>query len=167
LFAEEQERIRRERNGARKQTEHLSFKHERVLEALDTALAMTDDIQQAYVQAGPGERRLFNQGLYERLEISEEEVVGDKVAEPFDRLLALKPSGNEATEDLAHLDWDSGKTPKAAPGSIEAALSLLGNARTPDQFSKVGGSNVEKLVELGGFEPPTSWVRSNGAKSER
>ena len=36
--------------------------------------------------------------------------------------------------------------------------------RTPD-LVLVGGSNVERMVELGGLEPPTSWVRSRRSPS--
>jgi site-specific DNA recombinase len=93
LFADEQARISRERIGATKAIEQLSVKHEQVLDALDDALALTDDIQMAYIQARPQERRLLNQAFFERLEIDAEDVAGDQRAEPF--------------ADLAHLDWSS------------------------------------------------------------
>jgi hypothetical protein len=55
LFAEEQGRIRRERVAAEKRIESLSVEHDQVLKTLDLALAMTEDIQAAYVQAEPQE----------------------------------------------------------------------------------------------------------------
>ena len=53
LFAEEQTRIRQERVAAEQRIDGLSIEHEQVLKALDLALAMTDNIQAAYIQAGP------------------------------------------------------------------------------------------------------------------
>jgi site-specific DNA recombinase len=151
LFDSEQERIKRERIGAAKRIEHLSVEHDDVLTALNQALELTDDIQRAYCLAGPQERRLFNQGFFSNgLKIDKEEVVGEELAEPF--------------AQLAHLgqDWDK-RSPKQQLPAIEALAG--GKAKTSDPFVEVGGLNVEALVELGGFEPPTSWVRSSRAKS--
>jgi len=89
LFADEQARIRRERTAAQKRIDSLDVEYDQVVKALDLALAMTNDIGHAYAQAGPQERRLLNQGLFERLEIDSEEMVGEQLAEPFDRLLSL------------------------------------------------------------------------------
>jgi site-specific DNA recombinase len=129
LFAEEQTRIQRERVAATKQIEQLSLKHDQVLKALDLALAMTDDIQAAYVQAGPQERRLLNQGLFERLEIDGERVVNDQDAEPF--------------EQLRHL----------AEGWDESIYVPRPKAKTPASVARNRGLNVESLVPLRGFEP--------------
>ncbi len=136
LFSDEQKRISRERVGATKRIEQLSLGHEKVLDALDVALALTDDMQAAYCQASPQERRLLNQAFFERLEIDKEEVVGDQVAEPFDRLLALGRG------------WSK---PARAPS--EATAPSLGNAETPGPISRTGGLNLETLVPLRGFEP--------------
>ena len=146
LFASEQERIRRERIGATKQVEHLNVKHGDVLAALDLALELTVDIQRAYYRAGPQERRLFNQGFFERLEIDNEEVAAEQLAEPFGQLAGLARGWGEGTPNTA---------------GVEA----IGKAKTSDPISEVGGLNVESLVELGGFEPPTSWVRSRRSAS--
>ncbi len=149
LFTSEQERIRRERVGLTRRIENLSIEHEDVLVALDQALELTDDIQRAYMQAGPQERRLFNQGLFERLEIDTEEVATEKLAEPFAQLARLGQN------------WDN--SPSRQLPSAEAVAG--GKAKTSDPIAEVGGLNVEKLMELGGFEPPTSWVRSKGSVS--
>jgi hypothetical protein len=118
-----------------------------VLVALDQALELTDDIQRAYRLAGPQERRLFNQGLFERLEIDKEDVASGELAEPFAQFARLGQG------------WDSGSSMRrfAAP---RAEVMAGGETKTSDPIAEVGGLNVEKLVELGGFEPPTSWVRS-------
>jgi site-specific DNA recombinase len=129
LFAEEQERIRRERIAANKRIENLDVEYDRVQKALDLALALTDDIQRAYAQAGPQERRLLNQGLFERLEIDSEEVVADQLAEPFAQLASLGQNWNGP--------------------DVEANSQ----AKTPGSLARTGGLNVESLVPLRGFEP--------------
>jgi DNA invertase Pin-like site-specific DNA recombinase len=141
LFASEQERIKRERIGATKRVEHLSVEHDNVLAALDLALDLTIDIQRAYLLAGPQERRLFNQGIYKSLEIDDEQVADVERAKPFDQLASLAQ------------DWN-GKTAEQPAIGTEATATR--KAKTSDPISEVGGLNVESLVELGGFEPPTS-----------
>ena len=53
--------------------------------------------------------------------------------------------------------------PQGTDGSARV-LAAVGapapDTRTGDPFAKVAGSNVGRMVELGGLEPPTSWVRS-------
>lgn len=139
LFADEQARISRERIGATKTIEGLSVKHEQVLDALDDALALTADVQRAYIQAGPQERRLLNQAFFERLEVDAEEIDGDERAEPF--------------ADLAHLDWSRDETCNGAVPASEGASELACKAKTADPISEVGGSNVEVLVPGAGLEP--------------
>jgi site-specific DNA recombinase len=129
LFADEQARIRRERVSAGQRIESLSIAYEQVLRALELALAMTEDVQRAYTQAGPQERRLLNQGLFERIEIDSEEIVGDRPAEPFIQLQHLGRNWNGA--------------------SVEASSK----AKTPASPERNGGLNVESLVPLRGFEP--------------
>jgi site-specific DNA recombinase len=131
LFADEQERIRRERAAAEQRIETLDVEYDQVLNALDLALDLTADIQAAYRQAGAQERRLLNQGLFERLEIDSEEVVGGQLAEPF--------------AQLQHLgrDWH-GAAPEASA-----------KAKTPASAERDGGLNVESLVPPPGFEPGT------------
>ena len=128
LFAEEQERIRRERIAAEQRMAGLDVEYDRVLKTLDLALSLTDNIQAAYVQAGPQERRLLNQGRFSRIEIDREEVVGAQLAEPFDQLHHLGQG------------WDNG---------AEASSKV----KTPTSVSRDRGLNVESLVPLRGFEP--------------
>jgi site-specific DNA recombinase len=143
LFADEQARISRERVGATKRIEQLSFKHEQVLVGVDLALALTDDIQRAYCLAGPQERRLFNQAFFEWLKIEDEEVVEQQLAEPFKQLSAVASE----TQDSALAGWDwREKEPADAP-----KLALA--AEIPGSFSETGDSHVLSLVPLRGFEP--------------
>jgi site-specific DNA recombinase len=129
LFAEEQARVRRERADLERRIDGLNVAHDDVLKALDLALAMTGDIQRAYIQAGPQERRLLNQGLFERLEIRSEEVASDQPTEPFSQL-----------NHLAR-DWSS------------SGVKASSQDETPASFERDGGLNVESLVPLRGFEP--------------
>ena len=128
LFAEEQERIRHERIAAEQRMDSLDVEYDRVLKVLDLALSLTDNIQAAYIQADPQERRLLNQGRFERLEIDHEEVVATQLADPFAQLRSLGQG------------WED---------SVEASSK----AKTPGPISKTGGLNVESLVPLRGFEP--------------
>ncbi len=144
LFAEEQARISRERTGATKRIEQLSLKHEQVTETLDVALDLTKNIQRAYYQADPQERRLFNQAFFEWLKIEDEEVVAEQLAEPFEQLSTV---ASEA-QDSAMAGWDWSGEERAA-GLPELALT----AETPGPIPRTGGSHVSSLVPLRGFEP--------------
>jgi site-specific DNA recombinase len=88
LYDEEQSRIARQREAAEAISERLLLQFDDIKETLDLALALTDDIQAAYIQASPTVRRLFNQALFEWLKIDSEEVSEAKLAEPFSDLLA-------------------------------------------------------------------------------
>jgi hypothetical protein len=66
----------------------LDVKHETLLETLDVALSLTENIRAAYCVADPTERRLFNQAFFERLEVDSEEISGHQLAEPYAQLLA-------------------------------------------------------------------------------
>ncbi len=92
------------------------------------ALKLLTDSSAAYLDAGPNERRAWNQAFFTRLFVKplegRPEIAGAELTEPFGALLA---------EDLAkHLQ----KLPRE-PAALRA-----------------DGSNVKALVELGGLEPP-------------
>jgi site-specific DNA recombinase len=144
LFAEEQARIHRERQAAEQLLERYQIDHERIVETLDTALKLTDNIQAAYENATPTERRLFNQAFFERIEIDTEEITDHTLNDPFQQIATV-----------ARLNGR--KRPAAATAGRKA--------RTPAASSKDGGSYLNAVVELGGFEPPTSWVRSRRSPS--
>ena len=83
IFAEEQNRIRRERVAADQLLRRYEIKYDTILDTLDLALELTDNIQAAYLQADPTERRLLNQAFFERIEIDSEEINDHTLAEPF------------------------------------------------------------------------------------
>lgn len=89
---------------------------------------------------------MLNQGRFERLEIDAEEIADEQLAEPFKQLAHLTESWER--DDSAGIEAIAGR-----------------KAKTSDPVSKVGGLNVAKSMELGGFEPPTSWVRSRRSAS--
>lgn len=140
LFAEEQARIRRERAGAEQRMGELSVDHGRILDALDAALSLTEDMQQAYVNAGPQERRLLNQAFFKRLEIDAEEVVGWELAEPFASLRGQSQPSPDLGSELAGLEqaWDSSPARKA---------------RNSGSILRADGSDFGNLVRLNGVEP--------------
>ena len=111
IFAEEQQRIRRERVAADELLRRYEIKQEAILETLDHALNLTKSVQAAYLQADDVERRLLNQAFFERIEIDSEEITGHELAAPFAQLAA--PGLAEALEGAA-----------AAPGKPKP-LALL------------------------------------------
>jgi site-specific DNA recombinase len=159
LFAEEQARIRRERAGAERQVDELSVDHDHILDALDAALSLTDDMERAYVAAKPQERRLLNQAFFRKLEIDDEEVVGYELAEPFASL-----NGHDVPSpdtELAHLEQSWGKTPARPRGRMAGPCAEARKTKTPGPFSRAEGSNVAKLVRLRGVEPPRSCLHTD------
>jgi site-specific DNA recombinase len=64
IFAEEQRRIRRERVAADQLLQRFEINHEDILETVEHALELTDNIQAAYLKADPTERRLLNQAFF-------------------------------------------------------------------------------------------------------
>ena len=170
LFAAEEARIRRERIAANELVARLDVKHDLLLETLDIALGLTEDIQAAYCRAEPTERRLFNQAFFERLEIDSEEISGRQLAEPFAQLLAhdliaetfrRQPGRGLAVAGAPGMPeaWASVEAPKEAGESRVLALSEAGAPRRGHEgtpaFEKVGGSDVSELVAEEGLEPPT------------
>jgi len=153
LFAEEQTRIRRERVGAEQTIATLDVEHRRVLDGLDVALKLLEDMQTAYVQAEPNERRLLNQAFFERIEVVDEKVVGFRFADPFGLLLG-QPKENESADDFFGRwseSWNIASeelvsTSDADTGSVEA--------KTSDPVVGAAGYNVESLVRAEGLEPP-------------
>jgi site-specific DNA recombinase len=139
LYNEEQHRIAREREAAEAIVERLSVQFDDIEETLELALSLTDDVQAAYLKASPTVRRLFNQAIFERIEVRDEDVAGVTLAEPFRDLLATDPF-DEAGEP-AHAAPQNDQTPgRMAQGSL------------------VAGSITGEVVGTAGFEPATSRV---------
>jgi len=155
LFAEEQQRIRRERIAAQKRQAELEVDHSQTLKTLDTALSLTDEIQTAYVLAKPTTRRVFNQAIYERIWIDREHVAGTQLASPFAEIHALDQhlpraaeTGAQPAPDAAAAQFDhwtlDGRTLRARARKKRTSTAILSR----------GGSNVEAMVRMRGLEPP-------------
>ena|SRR5579862_618933 len=133
IYAEEHDRVRAERAAAENLLSRYQLNEEETEKALDTALELTNNIQTAYLNADPLERRLLNQAFFKHLEIDTEEIADDELNPPFAQIHAL------ATLTRPQKRPQKGRTPAPA---------------------KAGGSYLPLMVELAGLEPATSWVRS-------
>jgi site-specific DNA recombinase len=182
-YDRQHERITRERVAAHKMIEKLTIDRDRLLRALNIALSMTKDIQAAYRQADPTQRRFFNQAFFERLEVDAIEIVGHTLSDPYAQLLAhdliedafeeptptIKPA-ETTTPDLPDDAWEAApidreteaEEPAREPdgrilAGVGAGPQAAGNAKTGD-LSKVAGYHVASMVELAGLEPATFWL---------
>ena len=136
LLRSEQDRLSTETSQAERHLEVAETSLTDVEDTLGKALDLLADCQHAYLSAPGHLRRQWNQALFERLVVYDERIGEAKVAEPFATLANPK---------------------------LPAALD--GKALTGRGASSGGGSSKGLLVELGGFEPPTSWVRSRRSAS--
>ena len=119
------------------------------------ALGLLDSIQAAYCQAKPNERRLLNQAFFEWLQISNEEVVGYVVAEPFSQLRGLGSADGDGSEAVkARLAETWSLEPEGARNAVLEPFAASQNAKTLVPSFGAEGSNVEALVRLRGVEPP-------------
>jgi hypothetical protein len=133
LFDEESHRLRKERAASEQQIETLGVDFRGLIANVELAVELASDLGSAYQRSGPTVRRLILQAFFEQLRVRSDDSVDAILSEPIRRVLSA---------DLAErLDW----------GPL--------NDRTPD-LVLVGGSSSDQMVELGGLEPPTSWVRS-------
>jgi DNA invertase Pin-like site-specific DNA recombinase len=131
LYNEEYERIKRERLQVEAIVSRLTLDHDDLQATLERALDLVgQDLQDLYLRAKPESRRLMNQAIFEYIWIDREEVQASQLANPIAELKAVARSRSEKD-----------------PASREETGSL------------VVGSIRTEMVELGGFEPPTSWVR--------
>jgi site-specific DNA recombinase len=131
------------------------------------ALARAGDCQTAYRDASATMRRQFNLAFFKRLVMDDEYGVTAELAEPFDVILGddlRLATAIKAEEDTRAIELARGLPTALAkdyneqhPREPERVLVGAGSTSTP---SKVGGCGLVNLVELGGLEPPTSWVRS-------
>ena len=153
LFKEEQQRIARELENARRQLQAVSLEFDTIEDNLNRALELARDCHAAYKAATPKVRRLFNQAFFEKIYIDDDGQVTHDLAEPFRTLLDPRlPS--ELSEEKGR------RTSSRKPRSDRWWLPE-DDKRTPR--SDVLGSNVSVLVPPEGFEPSTS--RSGGARS--
>ena len=143
VLADEQHRLEDEQHEAQRLLAATELHAADIDQRLDEALALTETPHAAYIASTPLERRLLNQAFFERLLIGEDsEVQGATLAPVYASLSAWHEPFGQAAPNTAISD-DAG--PQAA---------------NPGPLSGDQGLPLVPMVELGGLEPPTSWVRS-------
>ena len=164
LFGEEQARIRQERETADRLLESLNVKtgetEKMILEAID----LTTDIHAAYLMADVEQRRLFNQAIFERIEIDDEEIVAVRLTPQVAAIVShdLALTEKDPRPHVEHrpaavkndLEWLQGLFEKPKPEHSGVAPTGRQDERTSKPISGRGGSHVETMVRLRGVEPP-------------
>ena len=130
ILETQQTELGRKLVAARKQLSDAEGDVGRAEHGLRLAKECLHDSARTYREADPQTRRRWNQVFFTKIWIGPRGVVGAELTDEFGKLLA-----DELVEKLEKLPPE--------PGAFRA-----------------GGSNRAYLVELGGLEPPTSWVRS-------
>jgi len=139
-------KVQQERQQVTEQLIGIDNKLEVGFALLDAALTLMEDPAELYCQAGPNERRLLNQAIFERMYVDTDDTIEGVLAEPFAEL-------HEAERRLSGVE---GKTYKrtASPNGLATRADLLVAAILG------GGSNKNYLVEVMGLEPTTSTLRT-------
>ncbi len=132
---------------------------------LKRALARVGDCETAYREANDHVRRQFNLAIFERLLIGEDYAVTGVLAKPFDTLLGggLKQAAAEKSDEstrTAVRDALRQRREVIEAENEQRPQALLVGADSPTTPFEVVGWSQNNMVELGGLEPPTSWVRS-------
>ena len=152
VLANEQRRLEDEQQQAQRLLDAAELHAKDIEVALDGALAKTKTPHATYLASTPLERRLLNQAFFKRILIGEDsEVLGTSLTPVYDALAAWHdPLGQPRPLEAA---------PKPVPGAA-APESQGHEGANPDPLPRGQGLLLKPMVELGGLEPPTSWVRS-------
>lgn len=111
-------------------------------EAIELALCLLADPQCLYERLDDAQRRLLNQAFFDKLYIDVDGVSGVCLTEPIGPLVAAQEA----------LNADGATDPGCAAEGLSYGAGLLVTALG-------GGSSKPALVEVSGFEPPTSTLR--------
>jgi DNA invertase Pin-like site-specific DNA recombinase len=137
--------IQRERSQVAQQLEQTGERLAIGAALIEDALKLLHDPQGLYEQMAPEQRRLMNQAIYAKLYVYEDTGIDAVFNPPFDELLEAKQALTSAKPD--------GFRATNRPGTLAAVLLD-------------GGSNKRVMVEVTGFEPATSTMRTcAGARS--
>lgn len=137
LYRPEQERINREMTAIGDRLNMLRTEFEALEQNLDDAMALTANCYDAYLRAPDALRRTFNQAFFTRILITRDESVEGELAKPFATIITTAETNSGASPE--------GETPPA------------------EGFYKVTCSKETNLVDLRGFEPLTSSLRTKRA----
>lgn len=164
MLKSEMTRLTAEVGAAERELKEASAGMSELESQLTMALTIAGRCADAYQQAAPAIRRQFNQGFFKKLYIAEDGSVqeGD-LNQPF-AALRLGPEtadpGMGQTDDT-QIDTETfdddtaivdGQTRPS--GVLMTGGGGLGHTKTPGQTVLTGGSNIDYLAEVEGFEPP-------------
>ena len=130
---------------------------------LHTALELTEHCGEAYDAAPEHIKRMFNQALFEKILVIVDDTaeggitIQTQFRPPFDTLLGTEVRQAEAAWRLER----NTKKPAASSGLSHVAKGRLTKSRTA--FTQVNSLSKTLLVDLRGFEPLTSSMRTRRA----
>ncbi len=163
VYDEDRARILRKRENTEGVIASLRLRYRDIADTLDLAFeVLKGDLQECYLKADDTIRRLINQAIFKALYVCDEDITRADLTPPFAALRQFYNDLRAASSD--------GQDGKAAAVSRRQRADLAAESAkgpAPDRGTEpldVGLIN-EAMVELGGFEPPTSWVRSRRSAS--
>lgn len=142
---------------------------------IEASLALLENPYELYLEATDEVRRRLNQAIFERMFISDEKVSAVRLQEPHGHLFATEAAfqaaktglGNEAilAAFTAAFAASQGEKYKAAPrdGLVAPQRATTAWAYLFTADSTDGVSNKPSMVDLRGFEPLTSSMRTRRA----
>jgi site-specific DNA recombinase len=151
VLASEQQRLEDEKQQAQRLLDAAELHSQDIETMLDGALAKTKTPHATYLASTPLERRLLNQAFFKRILIGDDnEVLGTTLTPVYDAVAAWhEPLGQPRPLKAA-------QQPVSGAAPVRRGLQGAG----PDPVFGGQGLLLNPMVELGGLEPPTSWVRS-------
>jgi site-specific DNA recombinase len=158
----ETERLTREKNAATRAITGASRSVAELESVLDRALMIASNCAAGYLNAQtPAIRRMFNQGLFKALYISDQgDVDRFELREPFAMLMDRNLLNDLANERQANrapvVEVDGPETParRTRPSAVFENTFICPKTEQPDGGAVRLGSNVISLVREGGLEPP-------------
>lgn len=174
LFGEEQDRVRRERVAATMTLERLSLRADELREAIEASLGLVTDAELSYRLGDDQHRRLLNSAIFERIEISREDVEGSTKKPPFSEYAAIAAANEGETARSTTKTAGTRRRRASAKDSNPAARRTPRNAEgapcgAPSNSSwgtaplAVDGSSFVNMVgETGSIAPCAEGNRRTG-----
>jgi site-specific DNA recombinase len=136
--------IRRQRDQISSQLDQTGERLALGVQLIENALILLDDPQGLYERMAPEQRRLLNQGIFEKLYVFEDKVTKAVFNPPFDELMQVR--GVKAVNGGRRKESPAAETAGNSRGSHSGPLAtaLFGD-----------GSTKRVMVELQGLEPWT------------
>ena len=142
---------------------------------IDSFLELLTDIRGLYIASSDEVRRSLNQAIFNNLYVANDDVIGDDVKQPLRELLAAQRGWTAYSADLplsaarasaqAELARHTGEQPKETAhtgGLLGSNQSGLTDALLAGIYQD-GDSSKTLMVDLRGFEPLTSSMRTRRA----